>query len=322
MGFKTHITNFIHGKQGDKIVAVCLLFHRIIEVGDDEIGPDANCSINPKDFESLILELSKNFYPFSLQELVTRVMIKQPLPKDVFVVTFDDGYYDTWEIAYPILAKYNVPATVYVTTGFVNNVIMSCEYQLAEWLKRQDDVHFEWEGKTYRWEFQNHEDRKACYLAVKKLIKPITPSRRRELLSRVIRDDAIHTTYNDLFMKWDHVIELGHSPLITIGAHTHTHPLLTSLSSQEMVAEIESSKNILEEKLGVSVNHFSYPYGAVDEEIKNHLRMSRFISGVTTVPKGISNYGLDVMAIPRIEIRGEKLVGSRTLPELIERCGY
>ena len=317
-----YMAKFIQSKKDDKILAVCLLFHRITQVDEDEIGPDTNSSISPKDFEKLIVDLSNGYSPFSLKELVTRVIKKQKLPQNFFVVTFDDGYYDTWEIAYPILAKYNVPATVYITTGFVNNLTVSCEYQLAEWLKGQDKVHFEWEGKTYRWQFQTHEDRKACYLAVRKLIKPITPSRRRELLGRIIRDDTIHTTYNDLFMKWEHVIELGHSPLITVGAHTHSHPLLTSLSSQEIVAEIELSKNILENKLGASVSHFSYPYGAVDEEIKSHLRMLGFISGVTTVPRGISDYGIDVMAIPRVEITGERLVRYKTLPELIERCVY
>lgn len=326
MDFKTHITNlihnFIHGKQGDKIIAVCLLFHRIIEVDNDEIGPDANCSINPVDFEALILELSTGFYPLSLQEFVTCMIAKKTLPKNAFIVTFDDGYYDTWDTVYPILTKYSVPATVYITTGFINNEIVSCEYQLANWLKKQDEVYFEWEDKTYHWKLHDHEERKTCYLAVKDLIKSITPSKRIELLDRIMRHDDIDTTYNDLYMNWDHVIELGHSPLITIGAHTHSHPVLTCLSSKEKVAEIELSKNILKDKLGISIDHFSYPYGAVDEEIKHFLRMSGFLSGVTTVPRGIPIYGLDVMAIPRIEIREEKLVGSRTLPELIERCGY
>lgn len=322
MNFKKYINSFIHRIQSDKIVAVCLLFHRIIPIIDDEIGPNAHCSIEPEDFETLILELSNRFYPYSLQEFITRMIEKTPLRENAFIVTFDDGYYDTWDNAYPILKKYSVPATIYITTGFINNEIVSCEHQLANWLKRQDEVHFEWERNTYHWELHTHEERQICYLAIKDLLKPNTPSRRTELLDRIIPERDIDNTYKDLFMKWDHVVELNHSPLITIGAHTHSHPVLTSLSRKEIVAEIESCKKILEKKLGTSINHFSYPYGAAHEEIKHFLRMSGFLSGVTTMPRGISLHGLDVMAIPRIEIGRQKLVGSITLPELIERCGY
>jgi peptidoglycan/xylan/chitin deacetylase (PgdA/CDA1 family) len=316
--FKKITTNLIHGKARDNIVAACLLFHRISEGSNYELGPDVNCCITLQEFENLILALLENFSPISLEKLLSCMRENIRLPNNAVILTFDDGYYDTWNSAFPILTKYKVPATVYITTGFVNNEIVNCEYQLSYWLKMQDEVNLEWEGKTYHWEFHNHEEREACYLAIKGLIKPINPLKRMELLGRVMRDKAMHPTYSDLFMNWDHVIELGHSPLITIGAHTHSHPLLTSLNSQEMVAEIESSKNILEGKLGVSVVHFSYPYGAVNEEIKNHLRISGFISGVTTLRGAISDYGVDVMAIPRIEISREKLTGSRTLQELID----
>ena len=71
--------------------------------------------------------------------------------------------------------------------------------------------------------------------------------------------------YNHLFLNWDDVIKLDKHPLITIGAHTHSHPILKMESYNSAYKEIEKSKLLLEEKLGHCIEHFSYPFGSKNE---------------------------------------------------------
>jgi peptidoglycan/xylan/chitin deacetylase (PgdA/CDA1 family) len=163
-----------------------------------------------------------------------------------------------------------------------------------------------------------------CYRQVKELAKPLSRYRRQQLLHRICGNtrDEFADLKNQLFMDWDQLIDLVHSPLITIGAHTHSHSLLTTISSGEAQREILKSKRLLEDNLGKKVRNFSYPYGAFNQEIKHLLRRCGFISGVTTVPRSMTFKGFDVMAIPRFEVQEDALTAAQTVSKFMERCTY
>jgi peptidoglycan/xylan/chitin deacetylase (PgdA/CDA1 family) len=92
-----------------------LLYHRVADVKED---PHSLC-VSRKNFDAQIKWLKNNSNVISLSRLV--VLLKAcKLNKNFVCVTFDDGYEDNYVNAHPILKKYQVPATFFVTTGYVN----------------------------------------------------------------------------------------------------------------------------------------------------------------------------------------------------------
>ena len=71
------------------------------------------------DFERQMRYLSKAYHPVSLEQIARYIQDKMPLPSKAIAVTLDDGYLDNYENAYPILKKYHIPATVFLTTNFI-----------------------------------------------------------------------------------------------------------------------------------------------------------------------------------------------------------
>ena len=76
------------------------------------------------DFEKQIFHLAKNYKIISLDKIVDRIKNRRSLRRCV-AITFDDGFRDNYEIAYPILKKYNVPATIFLTTGYMPIIFSS-----------------------------------------------------------------------------------------------------------------------------------------------------------------------------------------------------
>src|SRR5881628_2270884 len=84
---------------------------------------DTPLTIKEKDFERHVALLSSTFSPVHLREIVDYVTGRGGLPEDAVAITFDDGYRDNLTLALPILLKYQVPATIFVATGFVGSCI-------------------------------------------------------------------------------------------------------------------------------------------------------------------------------------------------------
>lgn len=109
--------------------------------------------------------------------------------------------------------------------------------------------------------------------------------------------------YDDIpqMMGWDQLQQLLQDPLCTIGAHTLTHPRLGKIELKQAKKEIEESKRVLEAKLSVKINHFSYPHGDYTPDVLRLVRDCGFKSSVL-VWGGMVRPGQNCFEIPRIPI--------------------
>ena len=300
----------------------CLTFHRIAEVKEEEIGPYPAITISPSAFEAIIAFFSKYFRAMAFPELVTQLANREPLPSNAFAVTFDDGFVDTWSVAKPILENYGVPATVFVTTGFISGEIYPYEFELADTIAFRDGLHFHWDGFDYHWDFKSKGDRERCYAEIKRIGKPYPYSLRRDLMTTVLEGHEPLSQKRALYMNWRQVVELSRCSFVTIGAHTHRHVLLPSLTQEAARDEIDSSKNILQAKLGTPINHFSYPYGASNRTVKSLVQNCGFTSAVGGRPGGVDPGSVDCFAIPRLELREAPSPNHQTIREVVHACAY
>ena len=204
----------------------------------------------------------------------------------LFALTFDDGYRDNLTNLLPILRVAGAPATIFIATEPVINggyfwfdrVRRALEGSGARqfslsWLPDSAD----WEDKP-----QTQTDKILAHL---KHCRPGAPERMNELLSLVPWSSLeMHPRYEVLTPV--EVRQLAEEPLITIGAHTHTHSLLGACTGVEAEAELSTNLTILSGLIGETPRFFAYPYGQEDDFGERDFALLRrlgFAAALTTV---------------------------------------
>lgn len=264
--------------------ATILMYHRVFEVESD---PWSLC-VSPKYFAEHLEHLRRHYVVLSLRELAKRLMEGQ-LPKRAVVLTFDDGYVDNLHDAKPLLERYDIPATVFLATGYIGHEREFWWDDLDRLLLQPgmvpETLRLNINGTTCQWELGEaahysadayqlhscwnvgHKDdptpRHSLYRSLHRLLRPLAEDERRKVLKEVLAwadaGSTVRATHRTL--SPDEVLHLAKGGLVEVGAHTVTHPVLSALPVAVQRNEIRRSKTHLEEILGRSVTGFSYPYG-------------------------------------------------------------
>jgi hypothetical protein len=193
----------------------------------------------------------------------------------------------------------------------VDGSVYPYEYILAHYIEAVEQVRLPWDGETETWTVDAPEERKECYDAIKSIGKPLPSSERQHLL-RSLRPrvkDSIDTRKScPEYMRPDEVSELANHPLFTLGAHTHSHPLLSSLSLEEARMEIQEGLDRLHGMTNTPIRHFSYPYGGCSSATSEMVRDIGFDSAVTTQPTAANAWRHSLHQLPRIEVKELSIV--------------
>ena len=224
-----------------------------------------NCSgkhIHSAVFEEQMKYISENKNVCTLRELSSMLQSDEPCPPDCVAVTFDDSFKNVRTVALPILKKYNIPATFFVTTGMVDNDRLFWVDRLEHMLNHYKHDFFYFRGTYYT----------TCYLSyrqevlskLKKQMKDLPPKERYEMLDEL--EDVLGWTdaskvENYKNLSWDEVLELDDPPMYEVGGHTVNHEILSYLTPETAKFEIKTCLEVLSDKLGRKVSLFSYPEG-------------------------------------------------------------
>jgi len=244
------------------------------------------------DFENQMNYLRRNYMPVSLTELVGMLQ-SGPIEPHAVAVTFDDGYKSNYDLAYPILKGMGIPATIFVTSGFISGSGMTFSFLWPDFVAalvlslpglsldlRQWDLG-QWDLSSLRTRYET----RAC---ICEQLKSLPDKKRKRLISEM---DSEFGGYIDQEKFPDYrpmspaeVRNLAADDLITIGAHTRTHPILGLLDSADLGGEIVGCRDDLETMTGKAVNHFAYPNGRRQDISREALDIvtQNFGSAVTT----------------------------------------
>jgi peptidoglycan/xylan/chitin deacetylase (PgdA/CDA1 family) len=310
-----------------RCTALALLYHRVTEV---PLDPQCLC-VSPQHFGDHLEVLTRQFHPLGLREFTDRLICGR-LPTRAVILTFDDGYADNLWNAKPILKRYGVPASVFVTTGALGadrefwwdelEGLLLQPGVLPEVIHlRINNVHYRWElGSASRYTADDYvrythwnvlqpdapTPRHDLYRSLCKLVRPLVEWERRRVINELVtatgRQPGSRTSHRALSPP--EVIELARDGLVDVGAHTVSHPQLAALPIHLQRAEIEQSKTHLESILARPVSTFAYPYGSrldYTNETVTAVRAAGFTTAWSNFPEEIS-WKADLFELPRLII--------------------
>ncbi|NOZ52947.1 MAG: polysaccharide deacetylase family protein [Gammaproteobacteria bacterium] len=270
---------------GRKAKLAILIYHRVL--ASEDLYRDEET--NAVEFDWQMRLISRNFRVIKLSDAVER-MKNGTLPARAMCVTFDDGYADNYEVALPILKKWNVPATFFISTAYLNGGCMWNDRIIESISHTQSPFLDLTKYELGKYSMHTVEERK---LAISDLLKKIKhlPYATRFTITEAINHDLEVTIAADIMMTRGQVKKLYENGM-EIGAHTDTHPILTKIDDEMALSEIEKNKNILEKILGSDINLFAYPNGKPGQDYNDkHVSMVKslgFRAAVSTT-WGVSN---------------------------------
>jgi peptidoglycan/xylan/chitin deacetylase (PgdA/CDA1 family) len=274
-----------------------LMFHRIGSLR--EYYPDDHC-VSEEDFRKIISDISANQKVVPLEDIVSYLRGEKDIPDRSVAITFDDGFLSIKEKAVPILEEFDYPATIFVTSNFLD-LEYNFGFALNNFLKENSELDFEWNGKNYSFLMDSKNDRIKTYEELQLLLDSHTSTieEMRELLDRIGVD---YTAEKGALLSERDIKNLDENKLISIGAHSTDHRRLTELESEEAKKSIVESKQRLEEVLGHEVTSFSFPFGSKNRELVEMVEEAGYDNAVVTEGREISerDWG-NVYRIPRVD---------------------
>ena len=255
--------------------------------------PNRELEITPDYLEQLILSYMGNGYCFvSIDSIVERLnKMRWPWQKKMVNISFDDGFRDIYECAYPIFKKYNIPFTIYLTTAFPEGKAELWWIKLERLINQYTTLIVQ--GEEYRCETMEEKNQVFNDLMQRIYHCSDTPSK---VFGKWFANYQIDM--DNLTLTWDELAEMLSSGLLTLGSHTQSHPMLTKIPTDEVRTELKESKTIIEQHLSIPINHFSYPHSAYNMEIANELRLIGYKSA-TLGYGGVIRKGMEAMELSR-----------------------
>jgi peptidoglycan/xylan/chitin deacetylase (PgdA/CDA1 family) len=220
------------------------------------------------------------------------------------VITFDDGYRDNITRALPILRREQAPFTMYIPTGAITRELYAWWLGLRELFRANDKVDLPCLNMTFSCSDLTSK-RAALSIAMRwahKNFKKVSDFHNAFLNYGI----SLQSLCDRYFINEGELRSLSNDPLATIGAHTVSHPALSTLDSADVSRELTDNRAYLQGQLNRHVVHFAYPYGSAAACRQREARLAReagFRTAVTTLGRPLFMQDqLSLYTLPRINI--------------------
>ncbi|MES9991078.1 MAG: polysaccharide deacetylase family protein [Candidatus Thiodiazotropha sp.] len=290
--------------------AFILMYHRVLtndELKNSPVNVQPGMYVTPSTFESHVKYLiKKNYTIVFLSELADLISQKKDISR-CCVITFDDGWIDNYTNMLPILKKYNVKATIFITSGFTGTNKLFWPEEVALYI--DTIVELDYLERMLKILNLNLDDtdkvRNSDSLLKDTIIshlKSFSHNQRIELIKSIKNLAASSQQPNHtLLMGWNEINEMVASGLVEFGSHTVNHELLDKLDNQDIKFEIQDSMSVLADRLGMPCKTLSYPNGNYNDNVLSIVQDTTLQAAVTT-QRGYVTSNTNLLTLPRIAI--------------------
>jgi len=220
--------------------------------------------LTAKEFECQISYLKQHFKILSLEQAITLLKEKR-LPTKALVITFDDGYNDNYTIATPILEKHNCTATFFIATegvdkGYLWNDVV--EHAIRN--TKKETISKKIIGNTIS--LSTDDDKISAFNQLVGSLKFYSSEVRNTKVQNLTQDLQVDTFPQTMMNKKQ--IQKLHEKGFTIGAHTHSHTILSTESNEKCYEELSINKECIEKMIYTPVDFLAYPNGLYERDFK------------------------------------------------------
>lgn len=275
---------------------LCIVnYHRILEARDPLLENEPDVAT----FDEHMKMLADCFNVMSLDAALAALR-QQRMPPRAVCITFDDGYRSSYELALPVLQKYGLTATVFVTSGYVDSQRNMWNDRIVEAVRALPETTLDLRSAgSGMFPLRSVADRCTAVRDLTQQAKYLPPTERMALIEQL---EAVSGSQAQPLMLSTDMVRGLHRAGIEIGAHTVSHPILTSLEDAAALEEIAGSKRALEAMTGHPVRYFAYPNGKAGLDFdQRHVAMAKqagFAAAFTTATGPVSA-GQDYYTLPR-----------------------
>ena len=259
-----------------------LTYHRFSRGGDPLATPES-------DFDAHLRYLKKHYTLVPLSRVAAHYAGRAELPARAACVTIDDGFADAFEVAFPLLRRHGVPATLFVITDFLDGRAWMWTDKLRHvaLTTSAERLAAEVGGRSFDLKLAGRDSRIGAAGRVNSELKRLAPREREEAIGRIADEHAVELPPRPPAefapITWGQAREMDAGGL-EVGSHTVSHPILTTTDDDELRRELRDSRARLEEELGHTVELFCYPNGSYDERVRSETASAGYACAVTTRP--------------------------------------
>lgn len=288
---------------------VIFTLHNVRPEPPEAFEPNRILKVTPEFLERAIETVRRAGHDIvSLDEAVRR-MKADGAQRPFACFTFDDGYRDNRDYAYPIFKKHDLPLAIYVPTAYPDGEGELWWLVLEAAIRKAGRIDVVLDGAARTFETRTPDEKDRAFSEIYWSLRR-WPEHELRATVRGIADKAGYDSSSlcrDLIMDWDELRALAADPLVTIGAHTRRHYAVARLPEDEARAEIAESVARIERELGRPCRHFSFPYGDAGSAGERDFAIARSLGLETAVTtrKDVLRSEYALTGLPRVSLNGD-----------------
>jgi peptidoglycan/xylan/chitin deacetylase (PgdA/CDA1 family) len=280
--------NLLALRPGMKQMPLVVGYHRVVE----NFHSSAAYSIAPmlislRTFESQLDWIGQRFEFISLDDLADGMEGKKRFPKPVAAITFDDGYVDVYRYAFPVLKRKGIPWAMFVVTDRLGTSALQTYDELylllvngfSSWKQPRRYLHRLLLGQEIPVPVLRKldENTDGPVRAAWTLMENLSQREMQRVVAALCEEGEIPSAATAELgtMSWEMLREMSQAG-VTVGSHTRTHPYLTRETWGRVLDETRGSRQELQNQLGKSIDHFTYPSGAFDSGVVSAVAASGY----------------------------------------------
>lgn len=291
----SRIKRFLSPSAGFQI----LIYHNVAPQRD----PFSIDTVTHKEFEAQVHHLCSCYTIYPLEFLIDEMRNGRVYDRAI-AITFDDGYQNLFHYAFPVLKKYNAPATVFLVSDLIDTPKRLWFDRALMFIKHyeKENLHIERDGVELRLKTNTEAGKIHAAQKLLEFLKHLPPRKRDMILKELEHEQShLHVDCPDKQLLTWKQIEAMQKHGIAFGSHTKQHNVVTTLSQPELNQEIAGSKALIEAHLQRPVNLFAYPNGRSGDfnaTARSLLKKYGFKAAVSTI-RGLNTPSTDPFALRR-----------------------